>query len=1405
MGRIYHALVRKVKPALASLLHIVVLIAIIITATIPFASVSAAPTNPNPTLSGSPRTAQPEEGGLEELNIDQPERVLHQLIENRLDIGPVLYTMSYQLAISKPYTARSSTPVRSESVALSTQDLVGIALKGRKDNIDPPGQNHWCDFHGLGWDQDPYPTSRVSFESSIPGISEFVAENFPDFPNGGIDINLQPFYTAWEGLGDGSHDCVYQIWGIYYGTPPALADRSSLSSNQPKNGTGDPRECSVSACGDAQATAGDPIDTRTGNFDYGLVDLSLQTAAGPLTFQRSYASRALDTNLYATNLSPGWTHNHDIRLIFETGKVWFKAHTLNQYQFIDNGNHVYTPYAGVMANLSYSSATTTYTLTSSDQSVYTFDVDGVLQTWRNEQGFGFDYTYNDGKLHRVTEPVSGRYLQLNYQNGRLSSVNELTGHQVSFDYVDGELTSFTDARGKNWTYGYDTSGRLDTLKDPGAKIFLTTAYDGQGRAYEQFNGKNERIVKIVYNSDGTSTLLDALDRQSVDGYDTRGVNIFHEDSAGYSTYKEYNTSFRLTRVIDQGGNAAIYTWTPGGANLTDIEDAGGYITHLVYNAQNHLIRATDPRSQVIEYGYTGHLLTNLTRHTAEWGDIVTTYEYTTAADTPQPVGLLKTITDDLGHITRLIYDNIGQLVTIQDAASTEAVKNETHLAYDAYGWVSDATDPMGRVTHYEYDPAGLGLRKVILNYAPGQPQDSQNQYNLTTEFTYDDLGRMTQVKGSLSDTQTIPTTVVYDEAGRITQTLDATNKATTYAYFPTGQVQTITDPLNHATTYVYDETQKTGRLLQVKDATGRVTQTYIYNPDGTVATITMPTAHTATDTQDYVVTYQYDALRRVKGVSDNNNHASLVTYDGYGNPLTQTDGLGRVTKYTYNELGLLGSVIQNYQQGMISDPETNVLTTYTYNALGLLTDVTDANYHTTQYVYDPLGRLRFVTDALAKVTEYGYDPNGNRTSILDANGNTTTLGYDQANRLHSVDYPGGASEDVLFWYDALGRMTGMDDSLGHTTWAYDELSRITSVTDPFDKTVGYGYNDAGNLTTLTYPGERSITYQYNAVNQLEHVLEGTNHWADYSYDAYSGRLTGSILANGLQSAYAFDYSGQLTGLTHKRGSTALASYGYQYNAVGNRVQAVENLVLDESPPTPTPTATYTPTQTNTSTRTPTATSTYTPTATHTATATLTRTPTATFTSTPTPTPTPHKNYLPVVCNECTFTNPDTGGDPYPAPLQGEASQGESELLIDGNGYPAPGELSGEDPQLSDPASPEDSDGTMPAESPTQEGEGYPTPEQETTPEAFLSLWDRVVSFFTNLFHSAQASLSAASPPCIKSQREQHACQAQNRGAFAHAGNNSLGSDRLPVRRPEPPDPGGLFRRRRISLQLRPGG
>ncbi|GEM_PF-2417812 len=955
---------------------------------------------------------------------------------------------------------------------------------------------------------------------------------------------------------------ISNIQFIYYGIPKSLPPRSKLSDNKPKNTAGDSRECEASRCDDSATSSGDPIDVLTGNFNYSYTDLSLKTIAGDLSLQRSYASHATDTQLHPTTISPGWTHNQDTRLIFDGSQVWFKAHTLNQYRFDVIGDHVYSPYNGVLATLDYDNGQ--YILTTTSQSVYVFDDDGRLLTWTNEFGYGFTYSYLGGNLDRVTEPVSGRYLQFNYMAGILQSVTDSAGRQVSYAYDgNGDLSNITDVRGNEWGYAYNNDHQVRTVLAPptASQVLLTISYDPQGRAYEQHDGGGNQLTHIDFNPDGSSTSTDANGIPTNYTPDCRGVVTRSEFPGNgvlppYYIDREYDHNFNLIAMRgSEDETATSFKWSMDGAQLKEMTDQVNNFTEFTYDGDNHL-RHVIVGEHVIDnnglvedivlgwqdYIYNGPLLMTFTK-SSSLGDVITQYTYTTIADAPQPVNLLETTTDALGHVTQYRYDALGQLTTIIDADL-----NETHFTYDSTGQVVTITDALGRVQHIDYEPSGV-VKKITQNYDPNPPPNEGYQYNLSTSYGYDEQGRPSTITDALNH---VVSTTMYDDASRAYKVFDAYNTATTYIYNDDGTLDTVTIDPNFQTSYGYDDL---GRVTKVYDAYHHLVKSYTYYSNSTIAT--------ETDAAGLVTSYSYDALHRVtqakQRIEGGIDRVVSTTYDTYGDITSITDPLGRVTKYEYSDPGRLSAVTENFIEAPPPGYDiyaTNIRTNYIYNILGNLMEVWDANNHETTYGYDDLYRLHTITDALGHQTVYDYTALGQQEYITRPGEAPSHLTYDMVNRLKTIDYPAGPTPDVTFTYNELSLLTDMYDDLGHTHWEYDLLGQPTSITDPFGRTVGYKYDTLGDREKLTYPGGAYLDYQYDANGMLEHVLDGTKHLVDYGYDS-AGRLLTEAYANGVETSYSYYLDSQVKSINHKMNGRDLALYEYEYYLNGNLKNAKE--------------------------------------------------------------------------------------------------------------------------------------------------------------------------------------------------------------------------------------------------------
>jgi len=155
-------------------------------------------------------------------------------------------------------------------------------------------------------------------------------------------------------------------------TSPAQLGRFDVygSSPLPRDQNNPPKQC---PCASSQGAAGGPFNTRTGALWTDTTDLSLSTGGPPITFQRTYLSRASDQN---GPLGFGWTHSYLTRLVAptapggEAGVMKIIAPDGNVDRFDISGT-TYTARPGIYSTLVQTD--TTFTQTLRDQTRYLFE------------------------------------------------------------------------------------------------------------------------------------------------------------------------------------------------------------------------------------------------------------------------------------------------------------------------------------------------------------------------------------------------------------------------------------------------------------------------------------------------------------------------------------------------------------------------------------------------------------------------------------------------------------------------------------------------------------------------------------------------------------------------------------------------------------------------------------------------------------------------------------------------------------------------------------------------------------------------------------------------------------------------------------------------------------------------
>jgi len=148
--------------------------------------------------------------------------------------------------------------------------------------------------------------------------------------------------------------------------------------------------------------------------------------------------------------------------------------------------------------------------------------------------------------------------------------------------------------------------------------------------------------------------------------------------------------------------------------------------------------------------------------------------------------------------------------------------------------------------------------------------------------------------------------------------------------------------------------------------------------------------------------------------------------------------------------------------------------------------------------------------AYTPLYDFAYTLNavGNRTQVVDASG-TTTYAYDNLHRLTSVTYPGPTTD--TYTYDANGNRTAKNS----TAYVYDNADQLTTLGG---STYG-GYDNNGNLTSRA-----SDAFAWDHENRM---TSATVSSATTTY-AYSGTgLRRSRTANSVTTTYTWDVVGGL--------------------------------------------------------------------------------------------------------------------------------------------------------------------------------------------------------------------------------------------------------------------------------------
>lgn len=813
-----------------------------------------------------------------------------------------------------------------------------------------------------------------------------------------------------------------------------------------------PGPCEGDNCDPCSGT-GSPIYLITGHLIWSAKDLSIGGSPA-LSITRTYNSHDPRDGLFGN----GWTVGCEVGLfrVDNSGTTNYVLRLANgkRHNYLEVAANRFESEAGrfdyVEVQVDGSAR-----LVQLDASYQAFDASGLMieQVDRNGRVLHFTYVTGTSRPARILDD-HGRHIDFTYNSaGRVIAVADHIGRTWNYEYdSEGNLIKVINPLGGERHYEYQpytptgdgfTYQQLTKVTDETGVVEIAVTYNAE-RVINYTEGEN----RFTYNYDINNRRVTKTDRQNsqwVYEYDSEGLITKETDPLGNNVQSEFNIDGLITKQIDQLGKVELNT----------------------YDALGRRISELDP-------------LNNETR-----------WEY--EDDKPWPTR----ITSPSGRVTVIVYDAVGNPLTITNAAglqgareynangdlisSTDALGNKTELSYNAIGLLIGVTDALGQVNSFDYDSLGNLITTT-------------NPEGEVTTYSYDALNRQTIA----SDPLGITITSIYDGASRLIGRLDAKGNGWGFEYDNFGRLRKNTTPDGNFTSYQY----RNDNLLLLATLPGGIATSYQYDAAGQV---------TQKSVGGQVEIYSYDARGDLSDATfDGLNYSRK--FDAAGRLIQEKGGTSSsVVDYSYNN----EDELEGYQF-----PVQGIAAEYTHDTRGLLTKLV-GNGGTIDYQYDGAGRLireslpnnvditnvfdsvgqiKQITHGLSSSIQYDYThDSAGRIVTRSGGGLNWQYAYDQSSRLVSAN---NGVTGFAYQYDVLGNR--LNDGA-----TYDVFNKLLS-----DDTHAYTYDDRGNLVEKKNKttGERSV-YGWSNHNRLikyKHFFDGSamepDRVASYKYNPFGERI-----------------------------------------------------------------------------------------------------------------------------------------------------------------------------------------------------------------------------------------------------------------------------------------------------------
>ncbi|NUM45746.1 MAG: FG-GAP repeat protein, partial [Anaerolineales bacterium] len=741
-------------------------------------------------------------------------------------------------------------------------------------------------------------------------------------------------------------------------------------------------------------------------------------------------------------------------------------------------------------------------------------------------------------------------------------LNKYAAYRAPMRYRVREKVLYPDASNPNisypYTYEYEGASTNTKASEGGNSAYLDTA-NPYTEAYEEFRGHS----KVFVSSPGGLVTIYKFHQDDINNGKTEWVETreWDDDGTPYDGPLLMNAhTYYETDYAPNGVNPAPRA-EPDGTVYTDFDITWTYTAaeeSCIYEGTStclgrHTIYEYDPDDL---YGN----LTGVREYTGDGNEANwEPYRLTSTGYAPyEDLASGKYLVSLPAYILQFSCDEAGTCTTL--LGSTWFLYDDQTL-YSDHPTTGKLTGQRTLVCLSESTSActGSGNWRLFTDVAFGY--DAYG--NQTTVKTYDQYGYFQQgVDNQFGQGNAWATSTCYGGGGS-----GCTNDG--YHTYPLSN----TNPLGHVTSFTYNYQLGVPETMDGPNAYDTVQARY--DEFGRLKKIWFEGDSEGSPTQqfEYLTNTEthYFYTTATQKIDDDKEISVQKYYDGLGR-LIQTHALN--VEIVDNACTLCDLLVF-YQYDEAGRPLKQSIPIVFTNAETLTPP--PGSFTGTSTTYDRLGRPLTVTAPDGTETAYAYSIEASTlrsvVSVTNGNGDTTTTKSNILGQVEKVQPPAGASHySILYAYDPLGRLIGVDKGALHTEIRYDMAGRKTYMDDPDMGVWTYDYDALGNLKTQTDANGVEISFTYDALNRLKtkaYELNGNPNIISpgnvaYFYDEGGaganeiGQRTRMVDATG-STVWDYDGRGRVTAATRSMNEALGLGGPYTFSYTYNKANMVETL------------------------------------------------------------------------------------------------------------------------------------------------------------------------------------------------------------------------------------------------------